>query len=930
MRSLWRRLLYLFSRERRADELAEEIEFHRALAEQEAQQDGLAPDEAAHVAQRRMGNETLARENARAVWSFTFVDDLMQDLRYGARILARNPRSTLLTIIALALGIGLNAAVFTAYKAMVARPLDARDPHELVNIALTFEDGNLTSQVNYPDYEAYRDSLRSFSGLIAVRGESVELSEAGAERSELPSAAESALTRLGMTRTWLMNLELARSMVVSENYFQVLGETALHGRTFNQADAVTVLEQPSVLISENYWRRRFDSDPDVLGRTVRLNDVAVKIIGITRRNFSGTSIGPPAFWIPASLDPRIRHEPDTLTDRENAGYRMVGRLAPRTSRLEAQAEVESVADGLRALHNPESAWAQPATAEVWPGSPFPRPLGRTPGLLGVILAIVGAAATVFVVACANVAGLQIARARARQGELRTRLSVGAGRARIIRQLVTESVLVAAASGGLALLVAWALLREAAVQFSESMPTGVGAVVFDTTPDLETVAVVFGASVLAGVVSGLAPAMESTRAALAASVRAGVSATRSRRLQDLLVGAQVCLSLVLLIGAGIFLHLAARTIGDPTGYETARVLSFQFRFSRFIDYSEDRKATVTRELRERLEGLPDVVSVSSAFAPSKQRSKTVAASMDVVSMEERGEAVQSLVRYDYVEPNYFETLEIPLLLGQPFEPSGGASLRSVIVSESAAKKLWPEGNPLGRGLRLGPIDEQRHRRDELVADGPAYQVVGVVADKRTIAFDSLGSIEIYLPLPEEKMSGRPLLVRTRGDPSGVREGLVPLVKAVDPDLQVVASTLEEMIRQSSTFAASAMAAALAGIIGSCGLLLALMGIYGTVRYIVVLRTREVGIRIAVGAERNDVLSLVLRESMRPVLAGIVVGMAAAAGGSYWISRLVFGVENLDAFSLLVVSLLFTAIAAAASYAPARRATTIDPMVALREE
>ena len=408
-------------------------------------------------------------------------------------------------------------------------------------------------------------------------------------------------------------------------------------------------------------------------------------------------------------------------------------------------------------------------------------------------------------------------------------------------------------------------------------------------------------------------------------KAGAATTRSRRLQDALVGGQVCLSLTLLIAAGILLQSSVRILKDPTGYETKQVLFLNYQFSDLLDYSDERKTAITHQLRERLEAMPAVASVSAGTAPTAPRLRTAAASTD-----EEEESAQSVVGFSYVEPNYFETLDIPILLGGTFEDRSTAASQAVVLSESAARAIWPEGNPVGRRLRLGPIEERRLQRDELVANGPARQVIAVVADKRALRLDSLHAREVYLQLPEDKLTGRPMLIRTRGDPTAVRDALEPLLSSVDPDLQATAATLEEMLQQTSSFVGSAMAAALSGFIGFCGLLLALMGIYGTVRYIVALRTREVGIRMAIGAQKRDVLGLVLRESMRPVFGGVAVGMALAGLGSYLIRRLVFGAPALDAAAVVAVSALFLAVASLASYAPARRAASIDPINALRHE
>jgi putative ABC transport system permease protein len=280
-------------------------------------------------------------------------------------------------------------------------------------------------------------------------------------------------------------------------------------------------------------------------------------------------------------------------------------------------------------------------------------------------------------------------------------------------------------------------------------------------------------------------------------------------------------------------------------------------------------------------------------------------------------------YTYVEGNYFQTFGIPVLLGRSFQQQGGEPEQSVILSESAANQLWPNQNPIGRSLRLGPTDEQRRRPSELAADGPAYQVVGVARDKRFVAFDSSLSNEVYLPLPEGRLHNRPLLIRVEADPTQVRRTIDPLISSIDPNIWSVSATLEEMLRLSGPFLVSGFAATVATAVGSCGLLLALIGIYGTVSYVVVLRTREVGIRMAIGAQRSDVLGLILRETARPVFVGLLFGMLLAVGVSYLGRGLFYGIEGIDGVSLAGVSSLFLAVALLASYLPARRACASIP-------
>jgi len=933
----WRReiskIQWLFRRRKPTDDVEEEIRAHLKMEEQENREAGMSPEEARYAARQRFGNVTIARESSREMWGWTSVEVLFQDLRYGFRQLRRNPGFAAVSVFALALGIGVNTAVFTAYKAMVARPLDARDPGEMVNLALIRKSGAGDFTFSYPDYEAYRDSVHSFNGLIAFSPEHMRLSDAGGVVSQSTSAAGSELGRLGLLPFEPSNAEFAFVFAVSDNYFKVLGVAALRGRTFESISVPELRASPSVVISENYWQKRFAGNPAVVGKTIRLNGAAVTVIGITPHDFVGTSVAAPDFWLPLSVEPLVHADKRWLRDRENKCCRLFTRLASGVGISQAQAEMALVADHLRTLHAPHSELARPATVLVWPGSPFPLPLKLLRGLELTILLIMAAAAMLLVVACANVGSLQLARARSRQNELHTRQWLGASRQRLLRQLLTESALLGLLAGVAALLFAWAFLRILVTSVAEALPPGDGTLIFHVTPDLEIFAFVLAVSLFAGILFGLSPAMESSRSALSAGTRASTSPVRSRRLQDFLIVAQVSLSSVLMIAGSMFIRSAIHSLKMETGYNSRHVVDVDIKFPEGWKYNVGRPAAVVRELRARLAALPGVAAITSARPPDDNFYRTAAVSLhaDKISADKLpGQNVQSILYYTYVQANYFQALSIPLLLGRGFRPPAGQPEHSAVVSESAAKQLWPGENPIGRSLRLGATDERVHNDKDLLADGPAYQVIGIAGDTRGVQFDGSDSKQVYLSLPEDHLHGRPILIRTQSDPAQVIKMIDPLISSIDPDLVATSSTLDEMLRRTGPFIASSLAAAVASALGLLGLLLASMGIYGTVSYIVVLRTREVGIRMAIGAQKQDILGLILRESTRPVLAGLLVGMFLAVGACYLLRGVLYGLHTVDGISFIGVSLLFLAIALLAAYPPSRRAMRVDPMVALRYE
>jgi putative ABC transport system permease protein len=495
----------------------------------------------------------------------------------------------------------------------------------------------------------------------------------------------------------------------------------------------------------------------------------------------------------------------------------------------------------------------------------------------------------------------------------------------MRQLLTESAALGLIAGAIALPFTWALLRIAVRMASQNLPD---FAVFNVTPDLSIFSFTFGISLTAGILFGLAPAVEVSRSGISSSLRGGTSALRTRRLQDALLAAQVSLSLVLLIAASMLIRSSKNTLSMETGYESKRVVHLSLDFPEGTKYLPERRAAFVSELQRRLAALPSVVAVTSAKAPDDNSFRTAALA------EGQGTSAtphrQSILHYKYIQANYFQTLGIPLFVGRSFPEHGSSPERSVILSESAAKQLWPGANPIGLSLRLGPVDEKPHSERDLSVDGPKYLVIGIARDTRGVEFDGSDARQVYSQLADQNSPGQPMLVRSRSDPSGIVREAGPIVSSIDPEVTVTVSTLDELLRSSAPFIGSRLAGASASAVGFFGLVLALMGIYGTVSYIVVLRTREVGIRMAIGAQARDVLGLILRESLRPVLGGLGVGWVLAIGASYALRVLLFGLGMIDTVSFLGVSLLFLAVGLLAAYPPSRRATRIDPQVALRYE
>ena len=852
-------------------------------------------------------------------------ETILHDLRYGIRELSRSPWSTAITTLSLALGIGVNTAVITAHKAFVGRPLDARNPSEMVNIALRRDSGSAEYAFSYPDYEAYRESVRGFSGLIAFRPARVTLSNAGGMIDQRTSYERSPLVRL--MAPGASNAEFAQAFIVSDNYFRVLGVSALHGRTFEPGNTAESVSPPSVLVSENYWRRRFAADPAIIGKTVHLNGIAVTVIGVTPHDFVGTGVAAPAFWLPLSIEPQLNADSQWLHRRENRQYRLFGRLAPGVTVGQAAAQIGLVADHLRTLHPAQGESARPVTILVWPGSPFPLPLNHYGGLKFAILLIMFGAAMILVVASANVGSLQLARARSRETELRTRLSLGATRLRIVRQLLTENALLGLLAGAVALLFSSALLKAGVKAFTDAMPVEFGAIVFDVSPNRVVFAYAFLISLIAGTLAGLTPAIQSPQSALTSTGKASTASVRGRRLQGVLIAVQVGLSLVLMITGSMFVRGAINLVEMKTGYDSKQVVQLEFQFPQNANYTTASRVALINEIQMRTAALPGVTRMTRGRPPGSFGFRTAAIPVG----EEKGTAnvAQSILHYTYIQAGYFETLGIPLFLGRGFERQTQNG-QSVILSESAAKQIFRGENPLGRSIRLGVTDERTHNSSELIADGSSYQIVGVARDTRGSEFDGSDSKQIYLPLANDQVDGRPVLLRVTSSPVQMLAAVDRVIASIDPEIIVTSSALEEALRRSPPFFVSSLAAAIASSIGLLGLLLALIGIFGTVSHMVALRTREVGIRMAVGAQQHDVLRLILRESTQPVVVGLMAGIVLAAEVVYLLRGILYGINAVDGVYFVVVSISFFVVASLASYPPARRAMRVDPVVALRYE
>ncbi len=818
---------------------------------------------------------------------------LWQDLRYGAKMLLKNPAFTIIAVLSLALGIGANTAIFSIVNAVLLRSLPhVENQSRLVALYTSDYSGPLYGSSSYPDYVDFRSRSRAVSGLAAYTIRLVSLSEGG-------------------------EAERALATVTSGNYFDVLGVRAARGRVFtdtdDEADAA-----PIAVISHSLWQRRFGGDPSIVGRTITLGGQAFTVAGIAPEKFTGMITGlAPDMWIPIRACAQAVQDKDLLESRGNRGLLLIGRLKDGVSVEQAQASFDAVARGLREEHPRQ--WSnvreegrkitvlREAEARV-----PPQVRGVVLSVAGLLMGVVG---LVLLIACANVANLLLARASARRREIGIRIALGASRWRLMRQLLTESMLLAMLGGAFGLLVVlW--LTDLPLWFS--LPTPV-PIALDFSPDARVLLFALCFSILTGLIFGIAPALQATRADVLPALKdeSATASFTSRRfsLRNLLVVAQVAISLMLLVGAGLFLRSLGNAQSIDVGFQADNVLVMTPEVS-IQGYSEAKGTEFYRQLVERVGTLPGVEAVSLAemipLGFSSQRG-----SVEIEGRESQpGE--DNEYNFNTVTPGYFDTMNIKLAAGRDFTDADREGAPGVVVvNEAFARLFWPNQNPLGKRLsREG-------------AEGPFLEVVGVARDAKynTLGEDTLPFF--YQPFWQNYRSEMTLQVRTAGDPRAMLTPVREQIRLLDKNLPVSnVRTLNEHL--NGTLLLPRIGAGLLGAFGVLALLLASIGLFGVMSFSVARRTREIGIRMALGARGADVLRLVLFEGMTLVIVGVCVGLAASFALTRVMTSLLYGVSATDPLTFAGVALLLASVALVASYIPARRASKVDPMVALRYE
>jgi predicted permease len=846
MTELYRRLCYLLNRRRIERELIDEMAFHREMA--------------ARGGGRPFGNMLRLREEAREAWGWTWIDRLAQDLRYAFRMLRRSPGFTAVAILMLAIGIGVNVAVFGFLNAVMFSPLPVRDPGTLLRFERRAPQG-FASELPYPEVVFLRQHARSLAAVLAAKVGRLRIDE-----DPTPLQAH----------------------FVTPNFFRELGAAPKLGRLLDPDQDKQLQADPAVVLSEGFWVRRFGADPTVVGRTVHLGGKTVTVVGVAPIAFSGLTLDSPDVWLPIGAHPYIVEGSRLLTDfsPKFSSVKMWGRLRPGVAPAQAETELRSLLAELRKQY-PHGIWEDESLASrpggyaqlgggSHSGTGAPPPANQLYSRMVVTGALV---LLILAVACSNLGSLLLARGVARGREISIRVAVGAGSARLIRQLFTESLVLAFLGAVVGTILGYVVLRLILAE------TGAPPWL-NPAPDWRVILFAIGLTFVAATLFGLAPALQTVR-----------QHHRAKLIRQLLIGAQIAASCVLLIVAGLLLRAVDHVQSVHPGFEFRRVVSINPGLASH-GHSPAQAGAYLEMLQSRLLALPGVESIALASTPPLGGMKTILAV--------RGDDYQVDAHINHVDPAFLSTMSIPLLRGRNL---ARGDTRAVVVSDSLARLAWPGEDPLGKHIAENTV-------------------VGVSGSARVVALEDPDAVEIYRPIEPSDFPSMMVLVRTSGEPEGIAPVLASTARAIDrrvfPQVELLSERFRGKLREAEYTAVGVT------LLGGSALLLACLGIVGLVAYAVTQRTKEIGIRMALGAQPRDVVTSILRQFARPVFGGLVLGVGGAAVISQLLRRELFGISHLDPVAYLSVVGLFLVVVILAGMAPARRALRIDPLQALRRE
>ena len=819
------------------------------------------------------------------------METLWQDLKFGARALIKNPGFTAVAIITLALGIGVNSTVFSIVNAYLFRPLPVKDPHQLVAMGTKDNTMEIPYELSFPNYTDLRDRSEVFSDVIAYENDAFNLA--------VDNQAERTFAEL-----------------VTGNYFSMLGVDAVIGRTFTAEEGRVPGAQPVVVLSYPYWQRRFGGQESVIGRTVKLNGIPFTIIGAAPQSFKGTeSVLALDLYVPLGTKDRLYPRTGGRFDnRGDSEFRVLGRLKPGVTLDQARAAVNVLASQLEQeypLTNKGLTFAMELETHSRPVISIAE---SVPRIAGVFMALV---ALVLLIACANVANLMLARAAARQKELAIRIALGASRARVVRLLLSESILLAIAGGLVGWLLSfWAIDWLAHIKLSTDAP-----IRFDIGADWRVQLFSLGIAIVTGFIAGLAPALQTSHPNLNEILKEGgrsSAASGRHRIRSFLVVGQVAVSLLVLICAGLFIQSARNAEKIDIGFRTQN-LSMASMDPEAQGYDETRGRQFYKQLTDRVRTLPGVLDASVASGTPLGYNNS---SMEVYfegRAAGRPEEDRTAVFCNTVGAGYFQTMGTTLLRGREFtDRDNTSSLRVVVINETMARRYWPEQEAIGKRFAV-------HR------EGPYLEVVGIARDSKYMFIGEDPRAFFYLPFEQNYRGEMTLFVHSAGNDAGAIASIRQVVRDLDGDLPIYdAKTMISHLRDGLALLFVRLGARLATTFGLLGLVLAMVGVYGVVSYSVSQRIHEIGIRVALGANSADVLKLVIRQGLSLTMAGVAIGLLAALAVTRVLGSLLYGVSATDPLTFVVIALILTGVALAASFIPARRALKVDPMVALRYE
>jgi putative ABC transport system permease protein len=802
----------------------------------------------------------------------------MGDIRYALRNLLRRPTFTLIAVVTLALGIGANTAIFSAINALLLKPLPFPELDRVVAVWDKLPArGVMHNEVTVANYLDWQSQTQSFEQLALYRWWSANL-------------------------TGIDPPERIQGFLVTANFLDVTGMKPILGRTFSPEENQPGKDQVAV-ITHSLWQRRFGGDPNILDKTITINSIVRRVIGVMPERFN--------FPKGAEIYAPLQMTPELMKSRGNHGYYVIGKLKQGASIQSAQAEIDNVSARLEQQY--------PETNKGWGATVFPivADMVRTyDTALWVMMAAVG---FVLLIACANVANLMLARASGRQKEIAVRTALGASRWRIIRQLLTESVIVALIGGGLGILIGfWGVDALRAANPGEAAKYAAGWYQLGINPAV--LLFTLGLSVVSGIVFGLAPALQMSKPNLNDYLKEGTRGTTgtSHGLRSSLIVFEVALSLVLLVGAGLLTRSFLSLLRTDPGFNPDHVLTMNLVLPR-AKYKDDAAlATFYNDLVQRVKVQPGVES--AAFVNYLPLGGSNSSDGYLIEGEpEPAPGQEHEGRYRVATPDYFRTMDIPIVRGRAFtEQDKAGTTPVVVVNETLARQHWPGQDPLGKRIRFyGPPERAGWR-----------EIVGVVKDVKH-ELNIPVTPEYYLPHAQDSWNAMVLVARTSVEPSSLAGALRQQVWAIDKDQPVFdVKTMQEV--RSSSVAVYSFSSVMLGIFAGVALVLAAVGIYGVMAFAVTQRTQEIGIRIALGARTADVLKLVVKHGMKLALIGIVIGLAGSWALTRFIKKLLVGVEATDLLTFSLVSLCLLVAAFIACYLPARRATKVDPLVALRYE